>query len=139
VYSESKQLRIILNKMVNHSTGSGQSQLANFGQFSVIGALLLLGLLSGCTSAPEAGNTKTTPNGEASSAPKVAAAAAGKINVNSAPIAELDKLEVAGTKPSLSERIQGKRPYASPDDLVTKKAISAEEYKLIKDLITTGK
>ncbi len=113
--------------------------MVKVGQFSAMGALLILGLLSGCTSAPESGTATAPKDGGAASAPSVAAAATGKINVNSAPIAELDKLEVAGTKPSLSERIQGKRPYASPDDLVTKKAISAEEYKLIKDLITIGK
>jgi len=59
-----------------------------------------------------------------------------KININSAPIAELDKLELPGTKPSLSERIQGGRPYKVAKDLVTKKVVSQSEFKLIQNLIT---
>jgi DNA uptake protein ComE-like DNA-binding protein len=62
-----------------------------------------------------------------------------QINVNTASIAELDKLELPGTKPSLSERIQGARPYKTIDDLVKNKAISAEELALIKNLVTVDK
>jgi DNA uptake protein ComE-like DNA-binding protein len=97
----------------------------------------LMCLVVGCTSpAPEA--TKPNPVSPASPAavePKTAKAS--KIDINTAPIAELDKLELPGTKPSLSERIQGGRPYKQNDDLVTKKVISAEEFKLIQNLITT--
>ena len=62
-----------------------------------------------------------------------------QININTAPIAELDKLELPGTKPSLSERIQAARPYKTIDDLVANKAISAEELALIKNLVTVNK
>lgn len=64
------------------------------------------------------------------------AASTSKININKATIAELDKLELPGTKPSLSERIQGSRPYKDPEDMVKKKAISQEELDLIKNLVT---
>jgi DNA uptake protein ComE-like DNA-binding protein len=67
-----------------------------------------------------------------------AAASSSKININKATIAELDKLELPGTKPSLSERIQGSRPYKDPEDMVKKKAISQEELDLIKNLVTTA-
>ena len=104
---------------------------------------LLLGGITGCgsptsqTTSPSPNLTASKPiNAEASASP--AANAAQKINVNTAPIPELDKLELPGTKPSLSERIEGKRPYQSVDDLVTKKAISQDELKLIKNLITLG-
>jgi DNA uptake protein ComE-like DNA-binding protein len=76
---------------------------------------------------------------EASPAKTQGSATSSKININTAPIAELDKLELPGTKPSLSERIQAARPYATADDLVKKKAISPEEYALIKNLVTTEK
>jgi DNA uptake protein ComE-like DNA-binding protein len=95
--------------------------------------LIIMGFLGGCNSKPDAGNYPA----EKSSATKPAATTS-KIDINSASIAELDKLELPGTKPSLSERIQGKRPYANADDLVGKKAISADEYKLIKNLIVVG-
>jgi DNA uptake protein ComE-like DNA-binding protein len=86
---------------------------------------------AGAPSSPTAtGSTATS----GSSAPSTSA----KIDVNKAPIAELDKLELPGTKPSLSERIQGARPYKTAEDLVAKKAISQDELNLIKNLITVG-
>jgi DNA uptake protein ComE-like DNA-binding protein len=81
---------------------------------------------------PGAGTSATTSLGSSASSTST------KIDVNKAPIAELDKLELPGTKPSLSERIQGARPYKTADDLVAKKAISQDELKLIKNLITVG-
>jgi DNA uptake protein ComE-like DNA-binding protein len=101
-----------------------------------------LGALGGCAN-PEATAPTTAPTKAAeSSAPPAASstsqAAASKIDINKASIAELDKLELPGTKPSLSERIQQGRPYTKAEDLVTKKVISPEELTLIKGLITTG-
>jgi DNA uptake protein ComE-like DNA-binding protein len=121
--------------------------MLNFKQsglrFSAFGlcAALWVGI-GGCggSTTPEAGAPGAQP--EAVSADKSPTASAGnatqKIDVNKAPIAELDKLELPGTKPSLSERIQGARPYKTADDLVAKKAISQDELKLIKNLITIG-
>lgn len=100
-----------------------------------IGTVLLLSM-GGCgESKPEAG-APASP--EAAGAPAATTSMATKIDINKAPIAELDKLELPGTKPSLSERIQGARPYKTADDMVTKKAISQDELKLIKNLITVG-
>jgi DNA uptake protein ComE-like DNA-binding protein len=114
-------------------------------QVSVLGLCASLLLFSGCTnnSTPSAstGDKSAAPAASSSSeaATTSASSAQGsKININTAPIAELDKLELPGTKPSLSERIQGARPYTKAEDLVTKKAISQEEYNLIKNLITTS-
>lgn len=84
----------------------------------------------------------STPEASAPASPEAAgspiASAAAKIDINKAPIAELDKLELPGTKPSLSERIEGARPYKTAEDMVTKKAISQDELNLIKNLITVG-
>ncbi len=107
-------------------------------------ALLVLG---GCASqAPPAAESPSATSPVASSPPaavnstasSAASAPTAKIDINSASIAELDKLELPGTKPSLSERIQGGRPYNTPDDMVSKKVISAEEYKLIQALVMVG-
>jgi DNA uptake protein ComE-like DNA-binding protein len=108
----------------------------------VVSSLILCLVIVGCENKstttelakPEAG--KTSPSTlPASAEPKVEKSS--KININSATNAELDKLELPGTKPSLSERIENGRPYKQIDDLVTKKAISAEEFKLIQNLVTT--
>ncbi len=97
-------------------------------------AMLLLGSCSKNSS-----SQSTTEQPIAPTASTTASSTSGQVDINSAPIAELDKLELPGTKPSLSERIQGGRPYATPADLVTKKVISADEFKLIKGLIVAGK
>ncbi|TYQ25202.1 DNA uptake protein [Pseudanabaena sp. UWO311] len=100
---------------------------------------LVFCLVTGCsgTSTPEAAKSgaNTTPASPTAVTPT--ASKSSKIDINTAPIAELDKLELPGTKPSLSERIQGGRPYKQIDDLVTKKVISVEEFKLIQNLVTT--
>ena len=60
------------------------------------------------------------------------------IDINKAPITELDKLEVKNTAELLSERIQAGRPYIKINDLVTKKVISPREFNAIKGLVTIG-
>jgi DNA uptake protein ComE-like DNA-binding protein len=109
-------------------------------QIAVAALSLNLVLLGGCSKPPATSTTGTATEKTSETATNAKpAGTATKIDVNSAPIAELDKLELPGTKPSLSERIQGKRPYKTADDLVSKKAISADEYKLIKNLVVVGK
>jgi DNA uptake protein ComE-like DNA-binding protein len=105
---------------------------SNFSRLYIPGLVLCLAVVSGCAdNAPK-------PQAESSSTPhsEMSASKASKIDINTAPIAELDKLELPGTKPSLSERIQGAKPYSKIEDMVTKKAISAEEFKLIQNLVT---
>jgi DNA uptake protein ComE-like DNA-binding protein len=112
-----------------------QSPAVKLWQLPVTALFLSLALLSGCNKKPPS----SSPNaGAPTASSETKPVTASKIDVNSASIAELDKLELPGTKPSLSERIQGKRPYKSADDLVAKQAISADELKLIKGLIVVG-
>jgi len=101
-------------------------QLALFGLCGV--------LLSSCTPPGNSNANNPTP----SSADVTNDTQSGKIDINTAPIAELDKLELPGTKPAFSERIQGGRPYKTKEDLVSKKVISQAEYNLIQNLITVG-
>ena len=120
--------------MIDSKLRADRSHFFKLCQLPAIGLLLTIGLLGGCNSKPDPGSTPVEKSSETKPA-----ATSNKIDVNSASIAELDKLELPGTKPSLSERIQGGRPYATADNLVGKKVISADEYKLIKDLIIVGK
>ncbi len=61
---------------------------------------------------------------------------AKKININSAILSELDKLEAKLGIPALSNKIQAERPYKATEDLVTKKVIDQKQYDQIKDLVT---
>jgi len=105
--------------------------------FLLFACLLLLG---GCAqNSPQSNNSGGIEGNSPSPASTPESSSlnqAAKIDITSAPIAELDKLELPGTKPSLSERIQGGRPYKTAKDLVTKKVISQSEFKLIANLIT---
>ncbi len=92
-------------------------------------------------------NSTTTPTNSSiataptTSAPMATMAHAGghgdkKININSAILSELDKLEAKLGVPALSNKIQAERPYKTPTDLVTKKVIDRQQFDLIKDLVT---
>jgi DNA uptake protein ComE-like DNA-binding protein len=59
-----------------------------------------------------------------------------KININSAILSELDKLEAKLGIPALSNKIQAERPYKAAEELVSKKVIDQAQYDQIKDLVT---
>src|SRR5579883_636342 len=59
-----------------------------------------------------------------------------KININSAILSELDKLEAKLGVPALSNKIQASRPYGKPEELVSKKVVTAEQFDQIKDMVT---
>ncbi|MGH1393905.1 MAG: ComEA family DNA-binding protein [Trichormus sp.] len=59
-----------------------------------------------------------------------------QININTAILSELDKFEAKLGVPALSNKIQASRPYGSPEDLVTKKVITQEQFDQIKDMVT---
>jgi Helix-hairpin-helix motif len=59
-----------------------------------------------------------------------------KININTAILSELDKFEAKLGIAALSNKIQASRPYANPEDLVTKKIITQEQFDQIKDQVT---
>ncbi|AKG23887.1 ComEA family DNA-binding protein [Calothrix sp. 336/3] len=59
-----------------------------------------------------------------------------QININNAILSELDKLEAKLGIPALSNKIQANKPYANPEELVTKKIITQEQFNQIKDMVT---
>ncbi|MEO8891997.1 MAG: helix-hairpin-helix domain-containing protein, partial [Coleofasciculaceae cyanobacterium] len=59
-----------------------------------------------------------------------------KININSAILSELDKFEAKLGVPALSNKIQASRPYSKPEELVSKKVITQEQFDQIKDQVT---
>ena len=48
---------------------------------------------------------------------------------------QLDKFEAQLGVPALSNKIQANRPYGSPEDLVSKKVITQEQFDQIKDSV----
>ncbi|QSJ16785.1 helix-hairpin-helix domain-containing protein [Nostoc sp. UHCC 0702] len=100
--------------------------------------------LSACNSTPTAENPSAPA---ANSNPQVTEAAShnsssghggkAKININDAILSELDKFEAKLGIPALSNKIQANRPYGTPEDLVTKKVITQEQFDQIKDAVTT--
>lgn len=105
----------------------------------------ILVALAGCTT-PTATNTGSSPSPEASPAATASPAAAsshsghqtgkGAININTAILSELDKLEAKLGVPALSNKIQASRPYAKVEELVSKNVITQAQFDQIKDLVT---
>lgn len=59
-----------------------------------------------------------------------------KININSAILSELDKLEAKLGVPALSNKIQASRPYGKIEELVSKNVVNQAQFDQIKDMVT---
>lgn len=82
------------------------------------------------TSAPPSDTSAQSASSEHSHAGKP------KININSAILSELDKLEAKLGVPALSNKIQASRPYGKTEELVSKNVVTADQYEQIKDMVT---
>ncbi|MBE9163422.1 MULTISPECIES: helix-hairpin-helix domain-containing protein [Microcoleaceae] len=114
--------------------------LPSFRQLPTAAATAILVALTGCVSTPT--NTSST----ASPTPTATTAATsghsmnhgGKpgININTAILSELDKLEAKLGIPALSNKIQASRPYGKTEELVSKNVINQAQFDQIKDMVT---
>ena len=98
-------------------------------------------VISACNNTTKTTETSPNPTTPAATAPapEMAGMKHGggkKININSAILSELDKLEAKLGVPALSNKIQAERPYKTPEDLVAKKVIDQKQFDQIKDLVT---
>ena len=99
-------------------------------------------VISACNNTPTTTTeTSSSPVAPATTAPTTEMAGmkhggSKKININSAILSELDKLEAKLGIPALSNKIQAERPYKTPEELITKKVIDRQQYDQIKDLVT---
>lgn len=107
---------------------------------SLVVAAALMVVLANCS---QNSTTSTTPNSspaESSSPTTTMAdhAMSGKeqININTAILSELDKLEAKLGVPALSNKIQASRPYGNIEELVSKKVITQEQFDQIKSMVT---
>jgi hypothetical protein len=102
-------------------------------------ASALLVVLTNCAQqTPNASNPSNSSSASNSSPATTTSHSHGeeKININTAILSELDKLEAKLGVPALSNKIQGSRPYASPEELVSKKVITQTQFDQIKDMVT---
>ncbi|WP_218079800.1 helix-hairpin-helix domain-containing protein [Anthocerotibacter panamensis] len=58
------------------------------------------------------------------------------ININTAILSQLDKIEAAVGVPGLSNQIQASRPYASPEELVSKNVLTQPQFDQVKSMVT---
>ncbi len=105
-----------------------------FRFFGIVFAIASLAILTNCNQAPTPDTTSTspTPTEQSSTAP----VSKDQININSAILSELDKLEAQLGVPALSNKIQSSRPYGSTEELVAKNVITQEQFDQIKDQVT---
>jgi competence protein ComEA len=97
------------------------------GAVAVVGLLIL----SGAATLERGGQ----PEGQPPSGPDGPAARA-KVDINSAPAADLERLP--GITQKLSQRIIANRPYRKIDDLVRRKVLGRKQLAGIKEHITVG-
>ncbi|MEG4342376.1 helix-hairpin-helix domain-containing protein [Microcoleus sp. A003_D6] len=120
--------------------------LPSFRLLPTATATAILVALAGCGSTPTASNTESTASPGASPVATASPAATsghsmnhgGKpgININTAILSELDKLEAKLGIPALSNKIQASRPYGKVEELVSKNVITQAQFEQIKDLVT---
>ncbi|MFS8117454.1 MAG: helix-hairpin-helix domain-containing protein, partial [Microcoleus sp.] len=113
--------------------------LPSFRQLPTAAATAILVALAGCVSTPTATNTASptaTATTAATSGHSMNHSGKGGININTAILSELDKLEAKLGIPALSNKIQASRPYGKTEELVSKNVINQAQFDQIKDLVT---
>lgn len=101
-------------------------------------ATAMLVFVVSCNQTPTVSNN-STQSPAANSSPATAShdrSGKAKINVNTAILSELDKLEAKLGIPALSHRIQASRPYGSTEELVSKNVVTQEQFNQIQDVVT---
>jgi len=104
-----------------------------------VGAAMLV-VLTNCSQATTTGDASNSAPATNSSPAATSAnnptSSKKQININTAILSELDKLEAKLGIPALSNKIQASRPYGSPQELVSKNVITQEQFDQIKDMVT---
>ncbi len=101
-------------------------------------ALLLTILISCSNQTPNATSVAPSTSGSTQISTTMEHGHGGKpkININSAILSELDKLEAKLGVPALSNKIQASRPYGKPEELVSKNVVTSQQFDQIKDMVT---
>jgi DNA uptake protein ComE-like DNA-binding protein len=140
--------KFIINDIIvkNQNYRKTNKNMGNKWQYLPLG-LILVGVISLTSCGNESNNNsnssssgnkteQTTTKNQPEHSDNMGHGSGKKININSAILSELDKLEAKLGVPALSNKIQASRPYTKSEDLVSKNVISQEQFEKIKDLIT---
>lgn len=104
--------------------------------FIVVIACLAIGLNNCAGNSPNTASSPPAATSPADSPTGVTTNNEPKININTAILSELDKLEAELGIPALSHQIQASRPYGSIEDLVSKNVLTQEQFDRIKAQVT---
>lgn len=113
--------------------------MSNLRLLAFVASAIGLSTLISCGSpdSPTASSPSPSSSAMSSGAMNHSAMGGGKaININSAILSELDKLEAKLGVPALSNKIQASRPYGKTEELVSKKVVTQAQFDQIKDLVT---
>lgn len=108
-----------------------RSKLKFFARF-----LCVLGLIAIISCGAQTTSSNPSPSDTASPSANQADYTGKQININSAILSELDKLEAKLGIPALSNKIQASRPYGSTEELVAKNVITQQQFDQIKNMVT---
>jgi Helix-hairpin-helix motif len=114
--------------------------MSNLRAFAFVVSAIGLSTLISCstqdsptTSAPSSASSAPMSSGGMNHS---AMGSSKMININSAILSELDKLEAKLGVPALSNKIQASRPYGKTEELVSKQVVTQAQFDQIKDLVT---
>lgn len=110
-----------------------------FRFFALLFASMSLTVLISCSNQPSDTASAPTTAPSAQSSTVMSGMTHGgkpKININTAILSQLDKVEAQLGVPALSNKIQASRPYGKPEELVSKNVITQAQFDQIKDTVT---
>ena len=110
------------------------SRLVRYVVMTVVAIGLVVGIKACSTPMAQQSGSQSAPASSGAAVESVNGKP--KININTAILSELDKLEAKLGVPALSHKIQASRPYGNTDELVSKQVISQEQFNQIKDQVT---
>jgi DNA uptake protein ComE-like DNA-binding protein len=112
--------------------------MSNLRILAFVASAIGLSTLISCGSqdSPTASSPSPSSSAMSSGAMNHSAMGSKAININSAILSELDKLEAKLGVPALSNKIQASRPYGKTEELVSKKVVTQAQFDQIKDLVT---
>lgn len=114
--------------------------MSAFRSLSLAVSIASLVTLTSCSGTPKVESGSTPASSPEATAEVASHTSHGstkqKININTAILSELDKLEAKLGVPALSNKIQSSRPYGSAEELVSKNVITQEQFDQVKDMVT---